>query len=190
MEIVFSWVNQLLAKCSLLFLYYRIFGVHRVFALCIYAIAFIHVGLTIAIILTLIFGCRPISKSWIPTLPGECVTNAPRPFLAGTESVNSGVDFAMVILAMVMVHRLQMRTSVKLKLGILFALGGLYVSVPLISQPEHTVSGLSDHIDVIANHTSRAGVIGLVKIAEFYANGGGVATKGMCRFGSGLAERR
>lgn len=94
----------------------------------IYTIGFIHTTFTTAVVLVVIFGCQPIAKGWDALLPGSCVTTDPHPLLAGTESINSTVDFVMVVLAGFMVQKLRMKTSVKWKLSILFALGGLYVS--------------------------------------------------------------
>lgn len=141
------WLNQSLAKLSIIFLYYRVFSVNRMFVIWIYGIGFVHTGFTTATILITLFGCQPIAKGWDAKLPGSCVTTAPHPFLAGTESINSTVDFAMVILAGFMVQRLSIKASTKWKLSILFALGGL------------------------------AGVIGFVKIGEYYATTVGGASK-------------
>ncbi|KAI2642651.1 hypothetical protein GGS21DRAFT_184336 [Xylaria nigripes] len=140
---LFNWTNQLCAKLSILLLYRRVFSVKNAYRWAIYTIAVIHIGLIIASILVALFGCHPIAKGWNPALPGWCITTAPHPYLAGTESVNSAIDFAMVILAMIMIRDLNMSLANKLRLSVLFILGGL------------------------------AGVIGFVKIGEFYATGGG-----------------
>lgn len=140
---LFYWTNQLFAKLCILLLYRRIFAVNDTYRWSIYSIAIIHVGLIISAVLVALFGCHPIAKGWDPALPGTCITTAPHPFLAGVESINSAVDFAMVILVMFMIRELNMSISNKLKVSILFILGGL------------------------------AGIIGFVKIGQLYATGGG-----------------
>ena len=45
--------------------------------------------------------------------------------VAGAESINSALDFAMVILALWITQKLKISTSNKLKLGLLFTIGGL-----------------------------------------------------------------
>ncbi|KAI2621840.1 hypothetical protein GGR54DRAFT_83775 [Hypoxylon sp. NC1633] len=80
--------------------------------------------------------------------PGTCVDYLAT--VAALESINSGVDFAMVILALFMIRPLNMKMSMKLKLGIIFAVG------------------------------SFSGVLGFVKIAEAYtSNGAGNLVIGM-----------
>lgn len=127
---LFYWTNQLFAKLCILLLYRRIFAVNDTYRWSIYSIAIIHVGLIISAVLVALFGCHPIAKGWDPALPGTCITTAPHPFLAGVESINSAVDFAMVILVMFMIRELNMSISNKLKVSILFILGGLYVNLP------------------------------------------------------------
>lgn len=109
----------------ILLLYKRIFSVKAAYRWSIYSIAVVHILFTIAMVLVVLFGCQPIAKGWNPTLPGSCVTTAPRPFLAGAESINSTVDFVMVILAIFMIRDLNMSTANKLKISLLFIIGGL-----------------------------------------------------------------
>jgi hypothetical protein len=45
--------------------------------------------------------------------------------VAGLESINSGVDFAMVILAFCMIQPLNISNSTKVKLSLIFAAGAL-----------------------------------------------------------------
>ena len=130
----FYWTNQLCAKLSILLLYSRIFSVNTAYRWWIIGIAVVHILFSIAVLLVALFGCQPISKGWNPPLPGSCVTTAPGHFLAGTESINSGIDFAMVILAIFMIRELNMGTSKKLKISVLFAIGGLCV-IPYLPPP-------------------------------------------------------
>ncbi|KAL2258305.1 hypothetical protein VTK26DRAFT_8432 [Humicola hyalothermophila] len=129
-------VNQLLTKSSLLLLYHRIFGIHRAFAYCIYVIGGINVAWFISVMYLFLFSCRPVSRGWNMLQPGTCLDYPAT--VAGAESINSAVDFAIAGLGGFMVHALRISTSTKLKLGILFAMG------------------------------SFAGVLGIVKIVQTY----------------------
>lgn len=115
--------NQLCAKFSILLLYNRIFGVNRVYKIWIKILAGIQVVYTIVTSLVSLFECTPVSLYWDPLATGHCINVGA--FLAGVESTNSFVDFAMVILAMFMLRELQVDGRTKLKLGLVFVLGGL-----------------------------------------------------------------
>lgn len=115
--------NQLCAKFSILFLYHRIFGVKRVYKFWIRTLGVIQILYTIVTSLVSLFECTPVSKYWDPLADGHCINTGA--FLAGVESTNSFVDFAMVILAMFMLRELQVNGQTKLKLSLVFVLGGL-----------------------------------------------------------------
>lgn len=70
-----------------------------------------------------LFACRPVSRGWNLMEPGTCLDNPS--MVAGAESINSALDFAMVILALWITQKLKISTSNKLKLGLLFTIGGL-----------------------------------------------------------------
>ncbi|KAI1394962.1 hypothetical protein F4819DRAFT_479949 [Hypoxylon fuscum] len=130
-------VNQFFAKFSILFLYHRLFGVNRNFVRWIQLIGFIHVAWCIATLCIYLFSCQPISKGWDLLRDGTCVNYLST--VAGCESINSAVDFSLVIAALFMIRPLRMKTSTKWKLAAIFAVGGL------------------------------AGIVGFVKIGEAYA---------------------
>lgn len=150
-------MQQLFAKLSLLFLYYRIFSSSRVFVRWCYFLGIVQLIWSIATYLLHYFACMPPQKIWDRTIPGHCINSAA--FLVGGETVNSLVDFALVGLAIWIVQSLQMKTSVKLKLAAIFAFGGL--QVPLY--PTHPIQALG------ANQTIRAGILGFVKIGQGFA---------------------
>ncbi|XXG94032.1 hypothetical protein Hte_000283 [Hypoxylon texense] len=129
-------VNQLCAKFSILFLYYRLFSVNRSFVRWTYVIGSIQILCSTATLFINIFSCMPINYNWDVDVEGYCLDQGA--IFAGTESVNSALDLSMVALAILMVHELRLRLSTKLKLAFIFALGSL------------------------------SGVIGYVRIAEFY----------------------
>ncbi|KAI1375297.1 hypothetical protein F4677DRAFT_446380 [Hypoxylon crocopeplum] len=128
--------NQLFAKFSILFLYIRIFGVNRTYRWCIWGISAVHIGYCISTLYIYFFSCRPISKAWDTLAPGYCLDYLAT--VTGCETVNSGVDLALVALALWMIQELRMDRTTKLRLSLIFALGGF------------------------------AGVVGFVKIGESY----------------------
>lgn len=67
--------------------------------------------------------CIPPRKLWEPKIDGHCINSAA--FLAGGETPNSLVDFALIGLAVWMVHTLRVQLSEKIKLYFIFMLGGL-----------------------------------------------------------------
>lgn len=67
--------------------------------------------------------CIPAEKNWDKTVPGRCL-NVPV-LLAVDWSINAALAFAMVALGIFMVRTLAMSTQSKVKLGLLFILGGL-----------------------------------------------------------------
>ena len=116
-------MQQLFAKLSLLFLYYNIFRVKRTFVYCLWFLGIVQVSWSIATYLVHWLECIPARKLWEPKVKGHCVNN--QAFLAGGETPNSLVDFALIGLAMWMVQSLKVKTSIKLKLFAIFIMGGL-----------------------------------------------------------------
>ncbi|XXH02010.1 hypothetical protein Hte_008375 [Hypoxylon texense] len=115
--------NQLCAKFSILFLYHRLFRVDRSFSIWIKIIGVAQIVYTVVTMLVSVFQCTPVDRYWNIMLDGSCIHVGP--FLAAVESMNSFIDFAMVILAVLMVRKLQVSPATKIKLGVVFGLGGL-----------------------------------------------------------------
>ncbi|KAI1148947.1 hypothetical protein F4825DRAFT_432145 [Nemania diffusa] len=129
-------LSQFFAKFSILFLYYRIFSVGRVFVRWMYLIGAIQLVDCIITLFINLFSCTPIAYNWDIAIDGWCLNQAA--VFTGTESVNSAIDIAMIVLACFMLVELQLNIWTKLKLSLIFVLGGL------------------------------AGVIGFVRISQFY----------------------
>ncbi|CAG9986860.1 unnamed protein product [Clonostachys byssicola] len=121
----FFYINQLFAKASLFMLYKRIFWSDLVFRRWIYGLAAIHIAWFITFFFMVLFLCNPVSKWWdiTGTQPGTCIDG--NTFLVAEETINSGVDLAMVGLAVAMVFKLQTRKLIKRKLTFIFIVGGL-----------------------------------------------------------------
>lgn len=116
-------MQQLFAKLSLLFLYYRIFNVNRSFVFSIYILGAIQTAWSIATYFAHFLECTPVKKLWEPTLAGHCINSSI--FLAAGETPNSLIDFALIGLAVWMVQKLKVDTALKLKLSAIFCIGGL-----------------------------------------------------------------
>jgi hypothetical protein len=116
-------LQQLFAKLSLLFLYYRIFHVNQTFVYCVYFLGIVQVLWSIATYLVHFLECIPTQRLWNPEVPGHCINSAD--LLAAGETPNSLVDFALIGLAIWMVQSLKVKTSVKIKLFAIFVVGGL-----------------------------------------------------------------
>ncbi|KAI0013519.1 hypothetical protein F4779DRAFT_564124 [Xylariaceae sp. FL0662B] len=134
--IPFYPLNQCFAKFSILYLYYRLFSVNKVFVRWTYIIGASQITISILTLFINLFSCIPVSYSWDFDEDGWCLDQAA--VFAGTESVNSAVDLAMLVLSCFIVHELRLKMSTKLKLGVIFLVGSL------------------------------SGVIGIVRIVEFY----------------------
>lgn len=106
-------------------MYYRIFWSDATFVKWIYALAAIHVSWFITFFFFLLFLCIPVSKWWDinGTQPGYCVNG--NAFLVPEEAINSALDFAMIVLTVAVVQKLQTKTKIKTKLAFIFMIGGL-----------------------------------------------------------------
>lgn len=133
-------LNQLFVKFSILFLYHRLFAINKSFKYWMWGCGVVQIGYSVATFLVSLLSCQPVSKGWNLVEPGYCINHSV--FLAASETVNSTVDFVMVILAVVMIQSLKMKRSTKWKLAILFGAGGF------------------------------AGVVGFVKVGESYGDPG------------------
>lgn len=123
---IITLLDQCFAKWSICALYYRIFRVNRIYGLWIRGIAAVQFALYVALVILQSLQCRPLNKFWQWWAPGECF-----PFstiLLSIEPLNSVIDFALVILAIIMVRSLHVQIQTKWKLWFLFGLGGLSVT--------------------------------------------------------------
>lgn len=134
-----STLNQTFTKLSVLFLYHRIFFINRTFVMWIYSVGSILVAWCIVTVFIGLFVCKPIAAAYDPRIKGECLDSQA---LLAAGVFNSALDFIMVGMAVWMVVGLKLPTATRLKLGVLFALGGL------------------------------SGVIGIVKVASAYGTVG------------------
>lgn len=116
-------VQQFFAKFSILFLYDRLFSVNKTFVKCMYVTGALQIIYSVVTLFVSIFLCTPIARNWNPMVEGTCIDH--NKYLAGSETINSSVDFAMVVMACFMVWHLKMKQALKWKLVILFIIGGV-----------------------------------------------------------------
>jgi hypothetical protein len=130
-------LNQTFAKLCLLALYHRLFSASRRFAVLTYTVAGVQTAWCIAVVCVRLFLCTPISATLNPFIKGRCLNS--QVLLAAGDAVNSFIDFVMVGMAIYMVVKLRLSRADKMKLSVLFALGGLYV-LPFPLTRHHRIS--------------------------------------------------
>ena len=114
-------------KLSILLLFLRIFvpGAKNKTYYLIHLLIWLNLLFYIANVPIEIWPCIPRRKIWAPQTPGHCLDNE-QVFVAGG-SVNMVSDFAILILPIVSVSRLQMSWRKKVGVSAIFAAGFLYV---------------------------------------------------------------
>lgn len=110
-------------KFSALLLFHRIFGLVRRFTVLLWAMAFVVAANNIAEIFLSIFQCTPVHKAWDQGVAGSCVNILLAACIPG--AINVFTDFAIVLLPIPMVWRLQMGRSRKIQLVGVFLLSSL-----------------------------------------------------------------
>ncbi|KAK8075665.1 hypothetical protein PG997_010328 [Apiospora hydei] len=102
-------------------LYYRVFSINRLFSRWIIALGSVHIAWALGLSVLYAAQCQPLAKFWRPLMPGYCIATGSQ--VIASEIISSGLDFALVALAMVMVGQIQMKATTKWKLRFLFGLG-------------------------------------------------------------------
>ncbi|KAH7095342.1 hypothetical protein FB567DRAFT_601183 [Paraphoma chrysanthemicola] len=109
------------AKFSLLFFYLKLSHL-RWFKLCIYASMFLVIGYNFALMLPLIFACRPFMRAWDITITeGSCIDRTP--IYMATAVLNIITDILLLVLPIPMIVKLQMPTKQKAGLICIFGVG-------------------------------------------------------------------
>ncbi|XHG09930.1 hypothetical protein AWENTII_012966 [Aspergillus wentii] len=119
------------AKLALLMLYYRLLQTTPCWRYTIYLVTFIISGYSVALMLALIFACRPISKAWDASITtGSCI-DRPAVYLA-TAITNTVSDVVLILIAIPIAWNL--RLPFVQKLGVVhptYKLGqaGLFINI-------------------------------------------------------------
>ncbi|KOS38776.1 hypothetical protein ACN38_g10398 [Penicillium nordicum] len=108
-------------KVSILLLYRRIFSVPK-FRLVSLVTGCLVLSWCLAVFITVLLQCRPISLNWNKEQTGTCIN--PKPFFFGNAISNLLIDVVILALPIPMVFQLQLRLSQKLTVLGIFLLGG------------------------------------------------------------------
>jgi hypothetical protein len=123
----FYFAQTLSVKLSILAFYHRIFGISSTACrIWIYILASAQTILFIAFCIFQGLQCVPLQRYFDLSVPGRCKDEGT--VILGGELPNSIIDFAMVILAMIMIRPLQLSFSDKLRITVLFGLGFMWVA--------------------------------------------------------------
>jgi hypothetical protein len=117
------FMHTLTVKLSVLALYYRIFSVNRGFKISIYILGSIQTVLIIIFCVMQSQLCKPFERYFDRSVPGSCKDDGI--VIIGGETPNSLIDFAMVLLAIIMIRSLQLSQHVKWRLYALFGVGSM-----------------------------------------------------------------
>lgn len=117
------------AKISILILYWRIFNVDRAFRRVCVAVGIIAAGYGTSCVLAKIFICSPVKAGWTSHYKGpkHCADRTKINFTVGWFSIFT--DFAIFIMPLPMLLKLNLARYKKLALCVIFMLGALCVSI-------------------------------------------------------------
>lgn len=115
-------VSIVLAKLSILFFYSRIFK-ERAFKIALYASFGFVIAWFVAIEITVLAQCRPVSALWDFTQPGVCIDL--QKFFMGAGIPNVLLNFIILVLPLPMIWTLDIEKKHKFALSSVFLLGGL-----------------------------------------------------------------
>lgn len=120
-----------LPKLSALLFYNRMFGKTslRYFHAGLWTLGFLNAGWFISTVLSTLFACKPVHKSWDPLVPGECVPQWE--FFLGKALSSMIIDLGILALPMPIIWNLQVPTRKKLLIMAVFFFGYcvLFVSI-------------------------------------------------------------
>ncbi|KAK1144136.1 hypothetical protein N8T08_005798 [Aspergillus melleus] len=108
-------------KISILLLYRRIFPIRK-FQIASWIVGGLVCSWCLAVFITVMLQCRPISLNWDKSQPGTCID--PKQFFFGNAISNLLIDVVILMMPIPMVLQLQLRTSQKLTILGIFLLGG------------------------------------------------------------------
>ncbi|OTB06058.1 hypothetical protein M426DRAFT_72415 [Hypoxylon sp. CI-4A] len=123
-----------LVKCSVLTFLLRIGGQRRKIRYSIHALNIFTIGLMVAIFITVLFQCSPISYFWKritdPTLPGKCIDTGI--FYVTTAALTIFTDVLVLALPFWIFMGLKMAPRVKFAIMVVFLLGAVVTVVSIL----------------------------------------------------------
>ncbi|ORY57009.1 uncharacterized protein BCR38DRAFT_355377 [Pseudomassariella vexata] len=124
------FLDALLIKSSLLYMYYRIFGISQRFTKILWATWSLVVTYFITCVILSIFSCHPVSLLWDRSQPGNCIDEVN--FFRSNGIVNMLLDVIVFCLPLPMVWRLHMGFRQRLVSTGIFLLGGFVCVVSIL----------------------------------------------------------
>ncbi len=120
-EVIYNFA-MFAIKASILYLYKRVFFVSRNFVIILWIVGIFVACYSITQVFAAIFQCMPIDSNWNPMVKHYCInTDIGATIIA---AFNVLTDFAILILPMPLLYRLQKPTKQKIQIMGMFLLGG------------------------------------------------------------------
>ena len=116
-------------RIALLLMYIRLFGSNKYFRYATWAVMCFVTGYLSSNLLTLIFGCTPVTKYWKPEQPGHCIILIQADYAYG--SMNVVTDVLVFLLPLPMLWQLQLSRKEKIGLILVFMAGIVYATIRL-----------------------------------------------------------
>lgn len=128
-EIVYP-LSLTFIKCSILCLYLRIFGVNQRFKRVTFGLLAIAAAWGIGVTAGAAFQCRPVAAAYDVLITHKSCINV-RDYFVASGITNILIDVGILVLPLPSLWKLQLATSRKLTISIIFMLGILYVQIHL-----------------------------------------------------------
>lgn len=112
-----------LSKASVLFLYYRIFGIDRVFRAQLYTVGVLLLGYFLAAFFGLIFATNPARAQWDLTISHTSIHN--KAFWCSMAVMNMVLDLIILAIPQARVWRLKLSFKRRVLVSLVFLLGAL-----------------------------------------------------------------
>ncbi|KAF7506482.1 hypothetical protein GJ744_011732 [Endocarpon pusillum] len=119
-----------LVKLSVLMFYARVFRTVQAYRIALWIIGFTLVAWCIIMNFVVLFGCKPIQKSWDPSIPGHCL-DGQKDFI-GAAIPNVLTDLILLILPIPILWHLKLSVYRKIGLIGIFAAGYLVLILSIV----------------------------------------------------------
>lgn len=117
-------------KLSILYFYRRVFCIDAGYKLASLLLILLSTAWFVSAQIANLVTCIPIDSFWHRTKPGKCF-NFSAMYL-GTGTVDTLIDFAILILPMHMAYQLHLPTRTRIAVGAIFALGGFVIIAQIV----------------------------------------------------------
>ncbi|EEQ28960.1 uncharacterized protein MCYG_01779 [Microsporum canis CBS 113480] len=147
-----------LSKCSILFLYLRIFAIEKSFRWACKALIVFNILVGIAFCFATVWQCHPMEAFWDPSISSKtCIDHFG--FWLSYSVINITSDFIVLGLPIQQVARLQLRKEDKVALILVFGLGGFVCIMSIIRATTIAASASSTDATSLRNEAGMAVVL-------------------------------